>query len=38
VTASVPIAIVTGGSHRIGRAIVEDLAQHGWAVAIHYGR
>jgi len=31
-------ALVTGGARRIGRAIVEDLAAHGWAVAIHYGR
>ncbi len=29
------IAIVTGGARRVGRAIVEDLAAHGWAVAIH---
>lgn len=29
------VALVTGGAHRIGRAIVEDLAAHGWAVAIH---
>jgi NAD(P)-dependent dehydrogenase (short-subunit alcohol dehydrogenase family) len=33
---SPPVAIVTGGARRIGRAIVEDLAAHGWAVAIHY--
>lgn len=31
-------ALITGGAHRIGRAIVERLAQDGWAVAIHYGR
>jgi NAD(P)-dependent dehydrogenase (short-subunit alcohol dehydrogenase family) len=29
------VALVTGGARRIGRAIVEDLAAHGWAVAIH---
>jgi NAD(P)-dependent dehydrogenase (short-subunit alcohol dehydrogenase family) len=28
-------ALVTGGAIRIGRAIVEDLAAHGFAVAIH---
>lgn len=28
-------ALVTGGSRRIGRAVVEDLAAHGYAVAIH---
>ena len=31
-----PVALVTGGARRIGRAIVEDLARNGWAVAIHY--
>ena len=31
-----PAALVTGGARRIGRAIVEDLARHGWAVAIHH--
>lgn len=31
-----PVALVTGGARRIGKAIVEDLARHGWAVAIHY--
>ena len=35
-TTSPPVAIVTGGARRVGRAIVEDLAAHGWAVAIHY--
>jgi NAD(P)-dependent dehydrogenase (short-subunit alcohol dehydrogenase family) len=28
-------ALVTGGARRIGRAICEDLALHGFAVAIH---
>lgn len=32
------IALVTGGARRIGRAIVEDLARHGFAVAIHCRR
>ncbi len=33
-----PVALVTGGARRIGRAIVEDLGDHGWAVAIHCNR
>jgi NAD(P)-dependent dehydrogenase (short-subunit alcohol dehydrogenase family) len=33
-----PVALVTGGARRIGRAIVNDLAAHGWAIAIHYNR
>jgi NAD(P)-dependent dehydrogenase (short-subunit alcohol dehydrogenase family) len=33
-----PVAIVTGGARRIGRAIVEDLVGHGWAVAIHFNQ
>lgn len=28
--------LVTGGAHRIGRALALDLAAQGWAVAIHY--
>jgi NAD(P)-dependent dehydrogenase (short-subunit alcohol dehydrogenase family) len=30
-----PAALVTGGSRRIGKAVAEDLAAHGFAVAIH---
>jgi len=30
-------ALVTGGARRIGRAIVLDLARHGFAMGIHYG-
>lgn len=30
-----PVALVTGGARRIGRAIVEDLAAHGWRVVVH---
>lgn len=37
-TEILPVALVTGAAVRIGRAIVEDLAAHGWAVAIHYGQ
>ncbi|MFC5384383.1 SDR family oxidoreductase [Aquamicrobium segne] len=29
------VALVTGGAKRIGRAIVEDLCAHGFAVAVH---
>ena len=35
---AVGTALVTGGAKRIGRAIVEDLATHGFAVAIHANR
>lgn len=31
-------ALVTGGSRRIGKAIVQNLAAHGFAVAIHCNR
>lgn len=37
-SASENVAIVTGGGRRIGGAIVEDLAAHGWSVAIHCNR
>lgn len=32
---SKPIALVTGGAKRVGRAIVEDLAANGFRVGIH---
>ncbi len=32
------VALVTGGAQRVGRAIVRDLAAHGWAVAVHFNR
>ncbi|MGN6585504.1 MAG: SDR family oxidoreductase [Rhizobiaceae bacterium] len=35
-SASYKTALVTGGARRIGRAIAADLAQRGFAVAIHY--
>jgi len=28
--------LVTGGAKRLGRAIVLDLARHGWSIALHY--
>ncbi len=31
-----PVALITGAARRIGRAIARDLAQSGWAVAVHY--
>lgn len=33
-----PVALVTGGAQRIGRAIALDLAAAGFNVAIHYNR
>jgi NAD(P)-dependent dehydrogenase (short-subunit alcohol dehydrogenase family) len=35
---AIATALVTGGAKRIGRAIVEDLTAHGFAVAIHCNR
>jgi NAD(P)-dependent dehydrogenase (short-subunit alcohol dehydrogenase family) len=32
------VALVTGGARRIGRGIVERLAEEGYAVAIHCNR
>ena len=32
---SIRTALVTGGGARIGKAIVRELAAHGWALAIH---
>ncbi|MGL4489539.1 MAG: SDR family oxidoreductase [Rhizobiaceae bacterium] len=31
-----PVALVTGGARRIGRAVVEDLAANGFDVALHF--
>ena len=31
-----PVALVTGGAHRLGRDIALELAAQGWDVALHY--
>lgn len=31
-----PVALITGGAKRLGAAIAEDIARHGFQVAIHY--
>jgi len=33
-----PVALITGGARRLGAAISVYLAQHGFAVAVHYDR
>jgi len=33
-----PAALITGAAQRIGRAIALELANHGWAVALHFRR
>ncbi len=31
-----PVVLVTGSAQRIGRAIAQALAAHGWDIAVHY--
>ena len=31
-----PLALVTGGAHRLGRAFALALARQGYAIALHY--
>ena len=33
-----PVVLVTGAARRVGRAIVQELAAHGFDVAVHYRR
>jgi short-subunit dehydrogenase len=33
-----PLALVTGGAHRLGKAFVLELARNGYAVLIHFHR
>lgn len=34
--AEAPVALVTGGAQRLGRAIALELAAAGWRIAVHY--
>ena len=36
--ADFPLAVVTGGAHRLGRAFALTLAYQGYAVLVHYHR
>jgi len=36
VSPAVPLALVTGAAHRIGRAIAFELARQGFAIGLHY--
>lgn len=31
-----PVALITGGAQRLGKAMTEHLARQGWSVAVHY--
>ncbi len=35
-TPSIPLALVTGAAHRIGRAVALELARQGFAIGLHY--
>ena len=34
--ALLPLALVTGAAHRLGRAIAVELARQGFAIGLHY--
>lgn len=35
-TTAIKTVLVTGAAKRLGRAIVLDMARHGWTIALHY--